>query len=67
MGHRGAYGIIHVQCDRLGVRRCKPVAISVCVLVAVYSDMGCLVYVGIQLGTGGEWVRYLHSNILNKA
>ena len=52
------YVIVYVECDRLGADRCKPLVVSVCILVAVYSDMGCLVVEGIQEVTGGKQVRY---------
>jgi hypothetical protein len=45
------YVIVYVECDRLGVKSCKLLVVSVCALVAVYSDMGCLVVEGIHVGT----------------
>ena len=53
------YVIVYVECDRLGVKSCKLLVVSVCALVAVYSDMGCLVVEGIHVGTSGGWVRYI--------
>ena len=60
-------GIVYVECDRLGADRCKPLVVSVCILVAVYSDMRCVFVWEYIVGTGGKQVRYLHPNILNKA
>jgi hypothetical protein len=48
------YGIVYVLCDRLGVRRCKPLAIIVCTLVFVYGGIVCLVVEGIHVGTEGK-------------
>jgi hypothetical protein len=57
--HRGCLRYIHVLCDRLGIRSCKPLVVNVCTLVFVYGGIVCLVVEGIHVGTEGEWVRYI--------
>ena len=61
------YVIVYVECDRLGVKRCKPVSISVCVLVSYIAIWGVWFVWEYMLALEVKQVRNKHSNTLNKA
>ena len=55
------YVIVYVECDRLGVKRCKPVSISVCVLVSSMTVLCGWLLREYMLALEVKQVRYIRS------